>query len=57
MEPIMMHLNGGLNLEKLKCLRKIKFKNIGLSHILSRNCRLDFTTQTNGRKKIQRVPR
>ena len=26
MEPIMMHLNGGLNLEKLKCLRKIKCK-------------------------------
>ena len=24
---------------------------------LQRNCRLVFTTRTNGRKKIQRVPR
>ena len=49
---MMIRLNGGLNLEKFVWLRKTKSKKNG-----QWNCRLDFTTQTNGLEKIQRVPR
>ena len=61
MEPMMMRLNGGLNLEKLKWLRKMKSKKnrkkMDGANFLQRNCRLDFTTRNNGRKKIQHVLR
>ena len=58
MEPMMMCLNGALNWEKLKWPRKMKSKKIGRSQFLTaRNCRYDFTTRTNGRKKTQRFPR
>ena len=49
-------LNGGLNLENLKWLRKMKSKKIERSQFLTAKL-LDFTTRTNGGKKIQRVPR
>ena len=51
MEPMMIHQNGGLNLEKVKWLRKMKSKNIGWSQFLTAKCRLDFTTPTNECKK------
>ena len=35
MEPMMMRLNGGLILEKLKWLRKMKSKKIGRSQFLT----------------------
>ena len=35
LEPMMMRLNGGLNLEKLKWLRKMKSKNIGRSQFFT----------------------
>ena len=35
MEPRMLRLNGGLNLEKLKWLRKMKSNNIGRSQFLT----------------------
>ena len=58
LEPMMMHLNSGLNLEKLIWLRKTKCKKkIGKSQFLTANRRLDFTNRTNGYKTIQRVPR
>ena len=35
MDPMMMHLSGGLNLEKFKWLRKTKSKKIGQSQFLT----------------------
>ena len=35
MEPMMMRFNGDLNLEKLKCVRKMKSKKIGESQFLT----------------------
>ena len=59
MEPMMMRLNGGMNLEKVKWLRKTKSKKnwtepIFDSEIEDLILRLE---PTDGRKKIQRVPR
>ena len=45
---MMMRLNGGLNLEKLKWLRKIKSKKNGRSQFMT--AKFDFTTQTIGCK-------
>ena len=44
-------------LGKLKWLRKMKPKKVGRSQFLTAKLRLDATTRTNGRKKIQGVPR